>query len=428
MVAGYCAAAGPGSPGYVPPLVPGGAPNSPHPPPTTRSPVSFADALLIGAKILAIGAVVVGGTVGTGGTLFPALVAGALHVGVLGAVLGLDAPTPPTAQASIDASSPPLIVTLPASNNATPSPAPGDTSSPSIATNPDGAFVPGGGGLYTGTGATGGWAPSSGGATGEWQYTPPATASNPTPQPTATITDGGYTMSQQLAPTTSGTSSKNLVVTRASDGSVTVAQSADVPVTTSGGAATTATGVVVSSYDKTGTRVPGTDNVLISDTLGNGASSNAGEGLTVTGTGGGTGGGTGTGTGTGTGSGTGTGGGSCANGDACESTQQANKGLLTQIKDFLTGESSAPADPQAKTGADIKGAGLNKNASGPFGGLLGWSLPAHSSSCPTSSFDWNNRTFVFDAHCQLVEDHFGQLRAVMTVVFTMSAMFIVLKA
>lgn len=63
-----------------------------------------------------------------------------------------------------------------------------------------------------------------------------------------------------------------------------------------------------------------------------------------------------------------------------------------------------------------------------FNNLLGWSVPPHSSSCPTSSFEAFDRVFVIDQHCRLVDDNFGALNNVMFVVYFIFALFIVLKA
>ena len=63
-----------------------------------------------------------------------------------------------------------------------------------------------------------------------------------------------------------------------------------------------------------------------------------------------------------------------------------------------------------------------------FNNLLGWSVPPHSSSCPTSSFEAFNRVFVIDQHCRLVDDNFSALNNVMFVVYFIFALFIVLKA
>lgn len=122
-----------------------------------------------------------------------------------------------------------------------------------------------------------------------------------------------------------------------------------------------------------------------------------------------------------------TGTGSCTSGDcSTESTQLANKGILQSILDFFTGLGTTPGDPTAKTANEIKAGSLD--GTGAFTGLKGWQLPAHASQCPTSSFVWNGNTYTFDAHCQLATDHFAAFRGVMTLIFSLSALFVVLKA
>ncbi len=53
---------------------------------------------------------------------------------------------------------------------------------------------------------------------------------------------------------------------------------------------------------------------------------------------------------------------------------------------------------------------------------------SHVSQCPTSSFDWNGRTFVFNQHCALVTDHWAILSTAMLTAWTVLSLFVVLKA
>lgn len=411
MYQGYCSVAGAGSPGYQPPLVPGGAPDSPIAP--TATPFNAQKVLGLAGAALAI-AGGLAAALGAAPIVVTGLAAAALHAGV--AAIVASPVSSPTAQSAMDSANPPIVVKLAAALTAAPAPAVGDTSPPSIVTNPNGQFAPGGGGAFDGNGATGGWAPRTGGATGEWQYTPPASAANPTPVPTAAITAGGYGAVQQLGTNSSGTSVGALTVERASDGSIAITQAATMSANTVGGTPTTAAAAVVSAYLPNGVAVPGGGGVAVAPTLGNGQPSNGGAGLNFPG------GTLGTGA---TPDSTASGG--CGAGGTCETTQLANKGILTAIYEFLGGTSTPPVAPTAKTTAEIKAASVS-GASGPFGSLLAWGLPAHTSTCPTASFDWSGATYTFDAHCQLVSDHFGVIRTVLTAMFSLSALFIVLRA
>ncbi len=65
---------------------------------------------------------------------------------------------------------------------------------------------------------------------------------------------------------------------------------------------------------------------------------------------------------------------------------------------------------------------------GTFSQLLGWSMPAHASQCPTSSFFWNNAEYTIDSHCQMISNHWGVLQSAMAVVWVIAALFVVLGA
>lgn len=85
------------------------------------------------------------------------------------------------------------------------------------------------------------------------------------------------------------------------------------------------------------------------------------------------------------------------------------------------------ADPSNLTVTDMPGWGNS------FDNLLGWSLPGHVSTCPTGQLDLSSvlgagNVYAFDAHCQLINDNFAQLRAAMMVVWSIAALFLLLKA
>lgn len=96
------------------------------------------------------------------------------------------------------------------------------------------------------------------------------------------------------------------------------------------------------------------------------------------------------------------------------------KAASDKLGDRLLQESSPSADPEIPDGYT--------DLSGSFSGLLGWQLPSHQSQCPTGSFDAWDRTFVFDRHCQLAQDHVQALALVMIVVWTIAGLWIVLRA
>lgn len=110
-------------------------------------------------------------------------------------------------------------------------------------------------------------------------------------------------------------------------------------------------------------------------------------------------------------------------GEAAAAANQVNASLGPKL-DKITETGADPSDPSIPGSAEFDQAFFN----GTFNNLLGWQLPAHSSACPTSSFDWNGSTYQVNSHCQLVNDHFGLFSTVMMVIWTILALFILLAA
>ncbi len=87
------------------------------------------------------------------------------------------------------------------------------------------------------------------------------------------------------------------------------------------------------------------------------------------------------------------------------------------------------ADPTVPPGTAFDNAFFQ----GTFDGLKGWTVPAHTSNCPTATIDLTavpavHRTLTLDYQCTLGETIRAPLSAVSIVVFTIMALFIVLGA
>lgn len=96
---------------------------------------------------------------------------------------------------------------------------------------------------------------------------------------------------------------------------------------------------------------------------------------------------------------------------------------LDTLHDDLTDPGTPNSDPT------VPDNGQYTDFADTFSGLTGWSMPGHSSTCPIASFfsPWGT-SYTFDSHCQLITDNWAVLQAAMTVVWTLAALFIVLKA
>jgi len=371
----------------------------------------------IGVGMLSGIALLAGAPVIAATTLMSAAVVGA---GLIVASAALSNPS-----SAIMAANPPLQVTFQPASTQPPLPVSGGTSTPSVAVGPDGTFVPGGGALASG--GSGGWTGALGSG---WTYQSSGTAT-----PIATISADGSTLGEV-------TPGGSVMVQKFSDATI-VVNSANLPAADATGAPTTVGAAQTTVFSSTG--VPsGGSSLSLSPTLGNGASTSTG---TINGTGGaGTTGGTTAGTGSVTGCTSGncatasnqvvqtnalntiaTNTGNTANSMASLSSNVASQtGFLSSIAGFFSGSGTPSADPTANTATDISGASIGSSST--FISLLGWRLPGHTSTCPTGSFNYIGRTFTFSAHCDLVNQNFGTFRAVMTAVFSLSALFIILKA
>lgn len=110
-------------------------------------------------------------------------------------------------------------------------------------------------------------------------------------------------------------------------------------------------------------------------------------------------------------------------GEAATAATSITTGLGPKL-DAITQTGTDPADPLQPAQSEFDQSYFN----GTFTNLLAWQLPAHTSQCPTSSFTWNSATYTIDAHCQLVSNHFSGFSSVMSVVWTIVALFVLLGA
>lgn len=116
-----------------------------------------------------------------------------------------------------------------------------------------------------------------------------------------------------------------------------------------------------------------------------------------------------------------------------ESTQQSidRSSALTStntaaIKDILT-STAADSGVVVPLDSDMPTFGNT------FSDLLGWHVPAHSSTCPQPQLDLSGylgegKVYVMNSHCQLVQDNAAIIQASMMLVFSIMALFIVLRA
>lgn len=109
-------------------------------------------------------------------------------------------------------------------------------------------------------------------------------------------------------------------------------------------------------------------------------------------------------------------------GEAQSAANSTNLKLDTLHND-LTNTSTPATDPTPPPDSGYKDFGTT------FNNLTGWTLPGHTSTCPTPTFSvpWGS-TYTISAHCDLINAHWSVLQTAMTVVWTIAALFIVLGA
>lgn len=113
---------------------------------------------------------------------------------------------------------------------------------------------------------------------------------------------------------------------------------------------------------------------------------------------------------------------------AGEAAAAANtvKGAVDGVKSSVDGIKDKLSNSEGVTDPTVPG--WTDSWGSTFGAIKGWSLPSHTSTCPTSSFEFNNQIFTIDTHCELVQNYFGVLESAMAVVWVIVSLFVVLGA
>ncbi len=138
--------------------------------------------------------------------------------------------------------------------------------------------------------------------------------------------------------------------------------------------------------------------------------------------------------GTGTGTGTGTNTGSIVfptdyarTGEASTAASSINTRLDTLHRD-MTEKGTDPVDPTVPQASEFQNAFFN----GTFAELASWRLPAHTSTCPTTTFDYtlfgSHQVHVMDAQCIIAEQVRAVFSVVMVVFWVVAALFVLLGA
>lgn len=107
-----------------------------------------------------------------------------------------------------------------------------------------------------------------------------------------------------------------------------------------------------------------------------------------------------------------------------EVTQQAVLTKLGEIKDKMVETSTVPVDPVSRTGSEISSAFFPST----FTAIQSWTLPVHAAACPVITFDAFGSSYTVNSHCALIDANAPLLANAFLIMWTLAAMFIVLRA
>lgn len=101
----------------------------------------------------------------------------------------------------------------------------------------------------------------------------------------------------------------------------------------------------------------------------------------------------------------------------------ARQGEVGSGVDRLLNKGTTPPDPEIDTTKfdDLFFKDTFKN-------LLEWRLPSHSADCPKPEFVFKDTTYKFEVQCTLFDQYKGDINTAMTAVWTVLALFIVMRA
>lgn len=110
-----------------------------------------------------------------------------------------------------------------------------------------------------------------------------------------------------------------------------------------------------------------------------------------------------------------------------QSAADTVKTSVEKVHDDLSKTAATPADPAIPAVSDMPWFGQT------FDNLHGWRLPDHVAACPRPVFDLSSvlgagRVFTMESQCDLMANNSAAIRAAFIVMFTIMALFLVLRA